>query len=66
MHLNEMILYFRDEGPDDDEDSYERRAAAKRRKAAQKARQREEEQEKMQLLEAEAEGLSGRADANKR
>jgi len=56
----------RDEGPDDDEDSYERRAAAKRRKAAQKARQREEEQEKMQLLEAEAEGLSGRADANKR
>ena len=61
-----MLLIFRDEGPDDDEDSYERRAAAKRRKAAQKARQREEEQGKMQLLEAEAEGLSGRADANKR
>ena len=31
-----------------------------------KARQREEEQDKIQLLEAEAEGLSGRADANKR
>jgi len=46
-----------DDGADDD-DSYERRAAAKRRKAALKARQREEEQERMQMLEAEAEGLA--------